>query len=98
MKREELKEFVSKTLTDIIEGVSDAQELAEDNGAIVNPAMLNAGNKPAGDSYTVDTSSSRKNIYSAQMVDFDVEFTKSNVASENVRIKFSVPVVFPYQK
>src|SRR5665648_300118 len=33
----ELKEFVSKTIVDIIDGVVNAQEYAESNGAIINP-------------------------------------------------------------
>jgi 5-methylcytosine-specific restriction endonuclease McrA len=36
----ELKEFVTQTLTDIIEGVSDAQKPAEDKGGTNNLSNL----------------------------------------------------------
>jgi hypothetical protein len=95
VEQKELKEFVTQSLTDIIEGVSDAQKPAEDKGAIVNPAIRYSSDMLADDdSYVVDI---EDKYYSAQMVDFDVEITVG-VKSEMARIKFSVPVVFPYQE
>lgn len=35
----ELKEFVSETLTQICEGVKDAQQRCKDSGALVNPML-----------------------------------------------------------
>ena len=35
----ELKEFVSETLTQICEGVKDAQERCESSGALINPML-----------------------------------------------------------
>lgn len=40
----ELKEFVSETLTQIIEGVNAAQEKAKDTKAIIAPDTINFGN------------------------------------------------------
>jgi hypothetical protein len=97
MEQKELKEFVTQSLKDIIEGVSDAQELAKDKGAIVNPNIEYSKDKPAGGIY-IDYESQKENRYPIQMIDFDVEITTSPVQKQNIKIVFSVPVVFPYQK
>lgn len=39
----ELKEFISKSLTEIIDGVSEAQSYAKTKGAKINPADFNGG-------------------------------------------------------
>lgn len=36
----DLKDFVSETLKEIIEGVKDAQEFAKEKGAIINPSKF----------------------------------------------------------
>ena len=116
----ELKEFVTHSLTDIIGGVIDAQELTKDTGAIINPAMSGAS-KSDGVVY-IDRETSETYHRSINMFDFDVAITASEgkgtkgiimvvsgilsgagqvstsgESSEVSRIKFSVPVVLPYQ-
>lgn len=36
----DLKDFVSETLKEIIEGVKDAQDFAIENGAVINPTSF----------------------------------------------------------
>jgi hypothetical protein len=38
----ELKEFISESLKQIIEGISDSQALAKEKGAKINPAGLSS--------------------------------------------------------
>lgn len=117
----ELKEFVSQTLTDIIGGVIDAQNLTKDTGTIINPAMSGTS-KFVGGVY-MDRETTEQHHRSINIFDFDVAVTLSETdeakgiimvfsgflsggvqgttsgeSSEISRIKFSVPVVFPYQE
>jgi len=65
-----LKEFVSETLTQIIEGVKDAQEKAKKYGSQVNPYLWkNVGNLERHN--LVETNSGEI----TQMIDFDVALT-----------------------
>lgn len=44
----ELKEFVTQTLVQIIEGVKDAQQQTKDSGALINPKTFrNTGHSSA---------------------------------------------------
>ncbi len=58
----ELKEFVTQTLTQIIEGIKDAQEQTKDSGALINP-------KTYGDTGLIveGTKSEIRNVQSVKM-------------------------------
>ena len=66
----ELKDFLSQTLTQIIEGVAESQQVAAGHGAAVNPAF-NPMDNPARLGFI--------NCYDgyAQLVHFDVALTVS---------------------
>ncbi len=93
MQQNELKEFVTQSLTNIMQGVSDAQELTKNTRAIVNPKVESPAT-PGGALYKGGSSIGG---YLVQMIDFDV-IVEAGYNKDNVGIKFSVPVVFPYQK
>ena len=106
----ELKEFITETLTQIIEGVKSAQEKSKDTGALINPADTKAQE---------NTPKTTQNDYIG-LVDFGVALTqiegkegKSGIGvyfagigfggqqktdTQNMsvtNIKFSIPVIFP---
>ena len=68
----ELKEFVSEVLTDIFEGVADAQERITDIGGEINPAVKTGMN---GVVYAPDRQTSHKSLCIAE---FDVALTVSD--------------------
>lgn len=72
----ELKDFISGTLIQIIEGVSEAQNYAAENNTKVNPPNLTLIKAGSNDIYC-DTSNSKY----AQIVDFDVAITTSDESS-----------------
>lgn len=79
----DLKDFVSKTLISIIEGVNDAQEKAIEVGAHVNPGGLTRNTKNVSDNSTWDNTT---NNYS-QQVSFDVAVTAEDTSSEGAKVK-----------
>ena len=105
----DLKEFVATTLVQIIEGVADAQKVAEEMGAVINPrARATASSVTTGQGQAI------------HLVEFDVALTsiegrttsggggitvafvraggeKETSATEASvsRVKFSVPVALP---
>jgi hypothetical protein len=80
----ELKEFITKTLTEIIDGVSDAQKYAETKGAKVNPGKLAL--LKAGTSQPTFSDSRHENF--VQIIDFDIAV----VASDNTKDKAGIGV------
>lgn len=113
----ELKQFVSETMKQIIDGVIDAQKYAKDVDAKVNP-YERGWNFGANSSFLKDGMG-----FYGQILEFDVAVTttegdqvkggagifvgpvalgtQGQAESQNStisRIKFSVPIVFPYQK
>lgn len=81
----QLDEFIEKSLTQIIDGVSKAQEYARSKGASVNPNDLRWS--PVGNTnhlaLVVVKSSLHENEPFAQMIEFDVAVT----ATEGDKIK-----------
>jgi hypothetical protein len=59
-----LKDFVSETLKEIVAGVKEAQKIAKDEGAVINPIL--------------DTLTAKMKYDSAEVVDFDVAVTASS--------------------
>jgi len=112
-----LEDFISESITQIINGVEKAQKIAETKGAKVHPNTL-LFNSSSGNSF-IDEITDRP----AQNIDFDISITtkeeegtsgklgvfvsvfkaglEGKEGIENLtsnRIKFSVPIVLPYQK
>lgn len=104
----ELKDFVSKTLIDIITGVKDAQVLAKEYGASINPA--NTGILSASKAIMAKDND---NITFLQRVDFSLSLQeyssidgkigigvviktggKQQNTTEN-KVSFSVPIALP---
>ena len=78
-----LKEFVSETLLSIINGVIDAQEKANEVGALVNPGGLTRNTKNINNNSLWDNTT---NNY-AQNVDFDIAVTTEDSAQGGAKIK-----------
>lgn len=76
----ELKEFVSEVLTDIFEGVADAQERISDIGGEINPAVKTGMN---GVVYAPDRQTSHKTLCVAE---FDVALTVSDKEQKGGKI------------
>ncbi len=74
----ELKEFVSETLKQIVEGVVLAQQDAKQHGAIVNPAGVMS---KQGGVYL--SNGSAKNV---QLIDFDISLTETEASKAGARI------------
>ena len=69
----ELKDFVSATLIQIVEGVKNAQEFALENNASINPTR--SGSTMTGSSISNDFRTVNTKIYQLQDVEFDVAVT-----------------------
>lgn len=107
----ELKQFISETLIQIIEGVADVQELARRKGALVSPDV----NSPDSGSILINPR--------GQLIEFDVAITTSENIEGIVKagvfvggfglgsqgkgesqsqtlshIKFSIPLYLPPQR
>ena len=87
----ELKEFVKKTLLEIVAGVQEAQGAVREYGATVNPKYVNRDSAQIGGEYVP-----------VQDVSFEVGPLKAGIngtgnASESsvTRIKFTVPLALP---
>ena len=75
----ELKEFVSGTIKQIIDGVIEAQEYAETKGAIVNPEIF----IHADDSNNLKMTTTDRGFHSyIQIIDFDVAVTSTEGEQE----------------
>lgn len=108
----ELKEFISNTLMQIIEGMKDAQVRSSDLGAIINPRSI------SGSSLSAKV---KDKTHSVQEIGFEVALTSTTdenskkgigVAFGNIgigankaqgeqevsvtNVRFSVPVIFPF--
>lgn len=108
----DLQKFISETLVQIINGVTDAQEKAKQKGAYVNTSE-----KSDAASYTWATTPTPR------LIEFDIAVTttesqnsqsgvgifvaavglggqtnEENAGSQISRIKFSIPVILPEQK
>lgn len=68
----ELKDFITQTLTNIIEGVKNGQKIADTHEAKINPKDLYPLNYTSGSTYA-DIEKERF----AQFVDFDIAVTTS---------------------
>ena len=79
----ELREFVAVTLTQIVEGVKEAQTRSKDHGAQVNPSLSTSAELAAKHGILIASGSA------AQLVQFDVALT----ATEGTRTKGGIGVV-----
>jgi hypothetical protein len=68
----ELKEFVTKTLKEMIEGVKEAQDAVKDTGAIINPAFVE---KYLGPNVPLIYDPSEKSDLLGAAIDFDIAVT-----------------------
>ena len=104
----ELKTFVSETISQIVEGVVEAQERTKNTGAIINSshgAVVNyakgINNAPQNMDFdvtvSVESSSSTGGKGKIQIAMFGAEGgkTSDNKDASVSRIKFSVPVCWP---
>ncbi len=80
----ELKTFITQTLTEIIDGVADAQKYALEKGAKINPEKLNLIKSNVNQSTFSD---SRRENY-AQMIEFDIAVS----ANEDMKDKGGIGV------
>ena len=118
----ELKEFVSETITQIMEGIIDAQKAVANKNGLVNPKRL--GSRGTEQLEAVIKDENGKDINRLiERIDFEVALTeveKSNkktgigvsfssltIGSEKKKggentslttVRFSIPIVFPYQE
>ncbi len=105
----ELKTFISQTLTEIIEGVKQAQEATKESGAIINPSQSKEnyicewnGNRTIGDvQFSVGLKVEENENLNAKIgvisgiFSFGAKGENQESTSANSNIKFSVPVALP---
>ncbi len=81
----ELKDFVSQTIKQLIDGILEAQEYAKDKNALINPSIEVMGG-PHGKSYLLDA-------YSREMVNeisFEVGLTVTEGSTTDSGAKIGV--------
>ena len=76
----DLKDFVSETLKEIIEGVKDAQNFAIENGAVINPTSFGVVSPKA------IMSKDNDEVTSVQRIDFSLSLQQSYAADGKVSI------------
>ena len=76
----DLKDFVSETLKEIIEGVKDAQDFAIENGAVINPTSFGVVSPKA------IMSKDNDEVTSVQRIDFSLSLQQSYAADGKVSI------------
>ncbi len=105
----ELKEFITSTLKQIIQGVADAQSFARENHSRVNPSHRNpSGYKSEGTSYHTETIEFDVAVTTTEGTDTSGKISiatgilnlgsggASSAEKQSInRIKFSVPVELP---
>jgi len=79
----DLKEFVAETITQIVEGVKDAQSRAKQHGARVNPHLTTSADLAVKHGILIASGSA------AQLVGFDVAIT----AKEGTETKGGIGIV-----
>ena len=80
----ELRDFISNTLTQLIDGISSAQEYAKTKGATVNPT----------EKFVSDFSKmsrTEKNLHLVNVIEFDVAVT----VAEDKQLKGGIGIVVP---
>lgn len=80
----ELKDFISETIKQIFDGVTDAQEYAKEKGGIVSPKVTLYSNSPNFYSGLAHVTNSGPDL--ANMIEFDVAIA----ASEGTQTKNEV--------
>lgn len=80
----ELRDFISSTLTQLIDGIANAQEYAKSKGAIINPDDRFVSNFE-------NMSRTEKNLQLVHIIEFDVAVT----VSENKELKGGIGIVIP---
>ena len=79
----ELDVFISKTLESIIKAINDSSKFAEENGAIINPIIMESG-----DDYDYSTTIWRKDKKDGRRaltkLEFDIAVTASKEAGSKV--------------
>ncbi len=78
----ELKDFISTTLTAIIDGVVDAQEKVQSKGAHINPGGLMRTTSKISENSIWDNKSNNF----ARMVEFDVALTVEDGSKTNAKV------------
>ena len=76
----DLKDFVSETLKEIIEGVKGAQDFAIENGAVINPTSFGVVSPKA------IMSKDNEEVTSVQRIDFSLSLQQSYAADGKVSI------------
>jgi hypothetical protein len=113
IKKMELKEFIQKSLTEIIDGVIEAQIYAKEKGAKINPSNIVPGTAKYldGDGFigqdiefdvAVIVNESTEGKISAGINVWGIgaggQKSKEQENSTNSRLKFSIPLFLPIQK
>ena len=70
----ELKDFISETITQMMEGVKNAQEKAKEFGAIINPPC------EYSKEYTISMRNNNGEYQRIQTVEFDVSLTSTSTS------------------
>ena len=87
----ELKDFVTTSLTQIIDGIVEAQKHAKANGAFINPRALqyNQNGKP----YWLEEYDDPDNRHQGQILHFDVAVSASESDQAEGKIRVSALVL-----
>lgn len=105
----ELKEFVKKTLLEIVEGVEEAQKAVKEHGAVVNPKYVKGDSAQIGREYVpVQDISFEVGLTTSEVTGNDkgigvvlgplkagINGTGNTSESSVTRIKFTVPLALP---
>ena len=85
----ELRDFISETLIQIVQGINDAQKALKETECVINPRNIEQGD------YAKAIIKNKAHV--VQDVSFNIALTStsSDGNTSNTNISFSVPVVFP---
>ena len=85
----DLKDFITKTISDIIDGVNDSKSIATSKNCIINPVFFGS-DKASKDVVSRHTINGRQTVTS---IDFDVALTVSNTSELGLDGGVTIPML-----
>jgi hypothetical protein len=89
----ELKEFISQTLVQIAEGISEANEQLSASDAVVNPPNVSVSNSSSNPLYGTIKKDFESTFTPVQKIDFDISVTATKGSGTNGGIKIGIGTI-----
>ena len=89
----ELKEFISQTLVQVAEGISEANQQLQNSDAVVNPPNVSVSRSSDSQVYGTIKRNYQSEFTPVQKIDFDVSVTATKGTETNGGIKIGIGTI-----